>query len=198
MEPDAKVLDLGFEWQGDAGAVHVECLPNTDPAFWGCWHPGAEGLPVCTATVDYPARGYRSMLGWVQLVSATNPESRGDDFELDPFALFGDAPNPYCWYGQRPTLFDAPSREVRKPLEWIAHSFLAATPLREVMELKPRRVVPIVGFSWGFTDSGSDVSLYEVIQLPDVAWDSHLDLLRTSYPLWWFSDSHGRSGGAGT
>ena len=71
------------------------------------------------------------------------------DFELDPFGLFGDAPSPYCWYGQRPTLFDAPSRSVRELLEWVAHSFLATTPLDEVAQLKARRVVPLVGFSWG-------------------------------------------------
>ena len=42
------------------------------------------------------------MLGWVQVVRSTDNESGGDRFELDPFGLFGDAPSPYCWYGQRP------------------------------------------------------------------------------------------------
>jgi hypothetical protein len=89
------------------------------------------------------------MLGWVQLVRSIDNESAGTDFEIDPFALFGDAPSPYCWYGQCPTLFDAPSRPARHPLEWTAHSFLAATPLNEVADLLPRRVVPVIGFLMG-------------------------------------------------
>jgi hypothetical protein len=173
--------------------VHVECVPNRDPAFWGCWGDVAEGFPVCTATVDYPAHGYRSMLGWIQLVQSTDNESGGEEFELDPFALFGDAPSPYCWYGERPTLFDAPSRSMRQALEWTARSFLATTPLDEVADMGPRRVVPIVGFSWGFTDSGSDVRLQEVALLATDVWDAHLDLLRTTYPWWVFAESGSRS-----
>ena len=128
MSAGAKDLDVGFSWRGDVGTVHVEYVPNSDPEFYGCWWPVAEGFPVCTATVDYPTLGYRSMFGWVQVVRSTDNESGGSRFELDPFGLFGDAPSPYCWYGQRPTLFDAPSRSVRQPLEWVAHSFLATTP----------------------------------------------------------------------
>ena len=180
-------LDAPFSWNGEQGSIHVECVPNEDPDFWGCWHSSAEGFPVCTAYVDYPEVGYRSMLGWVQLVRSTDNESAGADFEVDPWALFGDAPNPYCWYGQRPTLFDAPSRPVRRPLEWVAHSFLAATPLNEVADLQPRRVVPLIGFSWGFTDSGSEVDVHEVALLPAGSWDAHIDVLKQNYPFWLFS-----------
>ncbi len=188
MSDGAKVLDVGFIWRGEAGGVHIECVPNTDPDFYGCWSSVAQGFPVCTATVNYPARGYRSMLGWVQLVRSTDNESGGLRFELDPFGLFGDAPSPYCWYGQRPTLFDAPSRPDRVPLEWVAHSFLAATPLDEVAQLKARRVVPLVGFSWGFSDSGENVILSDIELLTDREWTMHLDLLRLGYPLWVFSE----------
>jgi hypothetical protein len=185
-------LDTEFVWAGEAGAVHAECEPNMDPKFWGCWHNTAQGFPICSASVDYPARGYRSMLGWVQLVRSTDNESAGTDFELDPFSVFGDAPSPYCWYGQRPTLFDAPSRPLRQALDWEAHSFLASTPLDEVAELKPRRVIPILGFCWGFTDDGSTVSLSGPAKLPVQTWDIHLELLRASYPWWHFSDSSGQ------
>ncbi len=188
MSAGAKESDVGFTWLGEAGMVHVECVPNTDPEFYGCWSPVAEGFPVCTATVDYPARGYRSMLGWVQVVRSTDNESGGVRFELDPFGLFGDAPSPYCWYGQRPTLFDAPSRSVREPLEWIAHSFLAVTPLDEVAERKARRVVPLVGFSWGFTDTASSVTLINIEVLTDGEWAMHLDILRQGYPMWVFAE----------
>jgi hypothetical protein len=177
-------LNADFVWNGEPGSIHVECVPNDDPGFWGCWHSTAEGFAVCTASVDYPAQGYRSMLGWVQLVCSTDNDSAGAEFEIDPWALFGDAPTPYCWYGQRPTLFDAPARPFRQPLEWTAHSFLAATPLNEVADLQPRRVVPIIGFSWGFADSGSEVLLYEVALLPKEAWESHVKVLSQNHPLW--------------
>jgi hypothetical protein len=183
-----KELDVSFVWRGEPGSVHAECVPNADPEFWGCWHSVAEGFPVCTATVDYPAHGYRTLFGWVQLVCSTDNESGGELFELDPFALFGDAPSPYCWYGTRPVLFDAPSRPVRQPLEWVARSFLATTPLDEVAQLKPRRVVPLIGFSWGFTDDGLSVSLHDFAVLSNGEWEAHLDLLRETYPWWTFAE----------
>ena len=119
---------------------------------------------------------------------STDNESGGLRFELDPLGLFGDAPSPYCWYGQRPTLFDAPSRSVRQPLEWVAHSFLATTPLDEVAQLKARRVVPLVGFSWGITDTGSRVTVDDIEMLTDGEWMMHLDVLRQGYPMWVFSE----------
>ncbi len=184
----AKQLDVRFAWRGEVGAVHVECIPNSDPASYGCWWSVAQGFPVCTATVDYPARGYHSMFGWVQVVRSTDNESGGVRFEVDPFGLFGDTPSPYCWYGQRPILFDAPSRSVREPLEWVAHSFLATTPLDEVAQLRARRVVPLVGFSWGFTETASSVKLSNIEVLTDREWMMHLDVLRQEYPMWVFSE----------
>ena len=196
MPSGGQSLDAKFLWNGEQGSIHVECVPNDDPNFWGCWHSTAKGFPVCAAYVDYPELGYRSMLGWVQLVCSTDNQSAGANFEIDPWALFGDAPCPYCWYGQRPTLFDAPSRPVRQPLDWTAHSFLAVTPLNEVADLQPRRVVPLIGFSWGFTDSGSEVVLHDVELLPEGGWDSHVNVLRQSYPFWRFSSmSDEQSGG---
>jgi hypothetical protein len=120
----------------------------------------------------------------VQPVRSTDNESAGTDFDIDPFTLLGDAPSPYSWYGQCPTLFDAPSRPARHPLEWTPHSFLAATPLNEVADLLPRRVVPVIGFSWGFTDSGSEVELHDVARLPESVRDSHVSVLSQSCPLW--------------
>ena len=187
VDAAGKDLEIEFAWRGYKGLVRVDCVPNTDPEFWGCWSPVAEGFPVCTATVEYPAQGYRSMFGWVQLVCSSDNESRGERFEVDPLALFGDAPSPYCWYGQRPVLFDAPSRATRQPLEWVAHSFLATTPLDEVARWEPRRVVPVVGFSWGFTDDGSTTTLYDLAVLSSEEWTAHLALLRDTYPLWLFA-----------
>jgi hypothetical protein len=68
---------------------------------------------------------------------------------------------------------------------------LATTPLREVAAWKPRRVVPLVGFSWGFRDSGSSVELHETALLSSDDWQSHLDALRATYPAWVFSEAKG-------
>src|SRR5450432_801672 len=94
-----------FDWRGLTGDVVVECIANDDPEGYETWSSAAYGFPVCTATVRYPRRGYGAMFGWVQLVRSTDNSSLGEEFEPDPFALFGDAQSPYCWYGTEPTLF---------------------------------------------------------------------------------------------
>ena len=181
-----------FEWDGRTGVVDVECIPNDDPTRYGTVAVDAFGFPVCTATVHYPRRGYRAMFGWVQLVRSSDNASRGEQFEVDPFALFGDAHSPYCWYGTEPTLFDAPSRVDRAPLEWLSYSFLATTPLQEVLDGNPRRVVPLLGFAWGF-DLGPDgsVTLREIAALTSSNWEEVLPVLRAEYPspLWTFADT---------
>ena len=63
---------------------------------------------------------------------------------MDPFARSG-ADSPYAFYGLAPTLFDAPSRDHRDDLDWLAHAFLAHTPLGT------NAVEAVLGFSWGFT-----------------------------------------------
>jgi hypothetical protein len=176
-----------FSWNGVAGRVDVDCVPNDDPAGYGfCW-PDALGYPVCTARVTYPGRGYHAMLGWVQLVRSSDNESAGERFEVDPLSLFADAPSPYCWFGLEPTLFDAPSRPAAPPAEWVAHSFLATTPIGEVMEGKPRRVHPLLGFAWGFQAPGATLELRKITQLVTADWELHLPVLRASYPRWTFT-----------
>jgi len=180
-------LEVEFEWRETSGSVHVTCEVNDDPDALGAF-PGAAGLPACTASVAFPHLGYRSMMGWVQLVCSTDNESTGEQFETDPFALFGDAPSPYCWYGLNPTLFDAPSRSGVDALEWEAHSFLAATPLEEVMAWQPRRVVPLVGFSWGFDIVSGVARARPVQRVPLERWNEHTGVLRATYPFWNFAD----------
>jgi hypothetical protein len=103
--------------------------------------------------------------------------------------LFGDTPTPYCWYGLNPTLFDAPSRSNRtQDLRWEAHSFLATTPLDEVMAARPRRIVPLVGFAWGFELRNGEITLLPPDALPLSRWSEHAATLRAKYPLWSFAD----------
>lgn len=160
-------------------------MPNDDPAALGTAEAGM-GFPACTATVEYPGRGYRALFGWVQLVRSTDNASGGRDFEADPFSLFEDVSSLYCWFGTTPTLFDAPSRDEKLPMEWLAHSFLAMSPLRE----RRRRVVPLLGFSWGFDiDDRARITLKSVTRLSGEEWDAHAAYLGRSYPEWSFSQA---------
>ena len=180
-----------FDWRGATGTVQVECIPNDDPDEYGTPVSAAVGFPVCTATVRYPRRGYNAMFGWVQLVRSTDNASAGERFEMDPFGLFADVPSPYCWFGTEPTLFDAPSRPAGAPIEWLAYSFLATTPLDELMQGNPRRVVPLLGFEWGFDtgpEAASSVELRAVAPISSSEWTAQLPILRSAYPAWTFAD----------
>ncbi|MFG2670069.1 hypothetical protein [Streptomyces sp. NPDC048445] len=146
-------------------------------------HPAMRGYPCCTSTVTYPGKGYRAMFGWVQFVRSTDNASGGADFDMDPFILFEDAPSPYCFFGINPTLFDAPSRAERRPMAWLAHSFLAYTPL----DREQRCVIPVTGFSWGFgIDAEGNIPVRPAAALTAADWDEHLPYLGTSYPAWEF------------
>jgi hypothetical protein len=59
-------LRLAFEARGTTGLVSVGVWPNDDPRSVGK-APGAEGFPVCEATVSTDLAGYDASFGWVQL-----------------------------------------------------------------------------------------------------------------------------------
>jgi hypothetical protein len=180
-------MELPFRYQNYDGRVVVSLEKTLSPATLGA-RDGALNLANCTATVEYTGRGYLQLFGWVQLVRSTDNIFQGQKFEMDPFdpfKLYGRAPSPYCWYGILPTLFDAPSREERVRLDWIAHSFLAVSPLRG-----DRRIVtPLLGFSWGFhvSDVGT-VALDPIASLRTADWESHLSYLYDCYPGWNFTE----------
>jgi hypothetical protein len=179
---------LGFGHQGRRGKVTVSCVPCARPSSIGK-PEGTEGYPVCKAEIQFGGQGYDAFLGWVQFVRSTDNTSGGREFEMDPLYLFSDSPSPYCFFGPCPTLFDAPSRQSRTPMVWLAHSFLAATPFEQELfdDLRNRRVSPLLGFSWGFEiDNEEGISLHPVRKLSKTAWSEHIPLLRRSYPTWRF------------
>ena len=103
---------------------------------------------------------------------------------FDPFGLYERAPLPYCWYGITPTLFDAPSRDERAHLDWVAHSFLGASPFGGNTKV----VTPLLGFSWGFEILGDKkIVLKPAMVLAAADWEAHLPYLRACYPEWRFS-----------
>jgi len=180
-------MEIPFRYQNYDGRVVVSLEKTLSPATLGA-RDGAMNLANCTATVEYSGRGYLQLFGWVQLVRSTDNGFQGQKFEMDPFdpfKLYERAPSPYCWYGILPTLFDAPSRDERVYMDWIAHSFLATSPLRG-----DRRIVaPLLGFSWGFhvSDNG-EVTLDPVAPLSAADWESHLPYLSDCYPEWKFTE----------
>jgi hypothetical protein len=180
-------VEIPFRYQGLSGRVMVSVEQTLQPAILGAWD-GAVNLANCRATVEFGGRGYLQLFGWVQLVRSTDNAFQGEKFEMDPFdpfQLYERAPSPYCWYGILPTLFDAPSRDERVRLDWVAHSFLAVSPPRN----NRRVVTPLLGFSWGFhiADNGS-VTLQDVAALGAADWQSHLSYLRDTYPEWQFTE----------
>jgi hypothetical protein len=154
---------------------------NENAETLGC-RPGAHGLSACTATVAFPASGYWAMFGRIQLVRSSDNRSAGAAFEMDPLDLFAHANSPYAFYGHLPTLFDGPSRAERDDLDWLAHSFLAATPFDG-----QHRVIPLVGFSWGFEIWGEEVTLRGLAELAPADWCAHLPTFERAYPGWRFA-----------
>jgi hypothetical protein len=186
-------MEFKFTHLGYQGRVVATVERTVDPAIVGAW-AGAKDLANCIATIEFEGRGYLQRFGWVQLVRSTDNAFQGKDFEMDPFdpfELYARAPTPYCWYGTLPILFDAPSRDEREPLDWIAHSFLAVSPLRG----NRRLVRPLLGFSWGFhIVEGGHVILDPAAALRAADWDDHLAYLRKSYPEWQFTEMAVSSG----
>jgi hypothetical protein len=170
---------LDFVHLDRSGEVSVEVDANTAPHDLG----GDEsnlGFPTCTATVRYRGGGYLAMMGWVQLVRSTDAESR--EFEMDPYFLFPDVDSPYAFYGHAPTLFDGPGRTHRNDTDWLAHTFLAATPI----QYRARLVKPLAGFSWGFHIRRGQVEVVPASPLPATAWAEHCPFLKAKYPNWHF------------
>jgi hypothetical protein len=174
-------MRIDFRYEELTGFVVVVCVPNEEPARLGC-PEAARGFPVCTATVGCDGEGYRALFGWVQLVLSTDNVSKGRTFEIDPFGLFEDIPNPYCWFGFTPTLFDAPWRPNRVDLKWKAQSFLCVTPLFEA----GRRVLPLLGFDWGFDVEEEAIRLAPVRPLESEVWSKHVPYLSQTYDSWEF------------
>jgi hypothetical protein len=85
-------VEIPFGFGGEQGLVRVDVVPNTDPVSVGK-SDRDRGMPMCTASVQFGARGYRALLGWVQLVR--DPD-RAAPFSIDPFDLFADSTAPFA------------------------------------------------------------------------------------------------------
>jgi hypothetical protein len=188
---DTGNLRIEFSLRGLDGVIVATLSSNTDPAalgysllFDGQSVDAAKGFPVCRATVAYPADGYAAMFGWTQMVRST--DSTEDDYEMDPIAIYRHVSTPYAWFGYLPELFDAPSRDDKYDMDWEAHSFLCVSPDAVITP----RVLAVAGFRWGFAIRDADIVFTGPTALNSESWDSHLALLRASYPGWTFDSGY--------
>lgn len=175
-------MEIPFSFGGEQGRVLVEVVANADPVSVGK-SERERGMPMCTASVEFSARGYRALLGWVQLVREPNSEA---PFSIDPFDLFEDSTAPFAWYGVQPVLFDAPSRRHEGAVQWEAHSFLTIGP----WDVDRRLVVPLVGFAWGYHQESlaGDLQISPLRLLGPADWDGHRSYMTDKFPAWAFDE----------
>ena len=168
--------------------MNVRVQSNDDPQRWGLdlVLPDARlsnmnGYPVFEGRIDHPARGYGALCGWIQLVKSADGEVP-DTFEMDPLSVNRNLRTPFCYFGSKPTLFDAPARFERGDNDWTAQSFLCYL---EDAGVTPN-VKPLLAIQWGFDSTAESISLKKLSALSLRAWNDHLSLLRLKYPEWTF------------
>lgn len=143
------------------------------------------GYPILHASISSPSsRTYASLYGWVQLTS-----DNGGPWEIDLYPMFKDGRSPFAIWGADPTMVDAPSRWAgTKAFDWRARSFLCYTP----DACMTKRVVPVLGFEWGFWIEEYKPLVKVLERLEVGAWDEHLGVLRGGFPHWGFEEVNAR------
>lgn len=161
-------LTLPFHTRGRDGHLRIAVHANTDPYATG-HHQVAKnfdtetfkGFPVLTAAVSFPAEGPAGWFGWIQLIRHLQ---RGQliDEEIDVNPLL--AGSPLYVEGYHPTFAHAPANPDHLDLDWVADAYLVS--------IGPRRLTPIVGFTWGYRRFLDDhTELIEPNQAAPEAWD---------------------------
>jgi hypothetical protein len=176
-----RALELPYRWADREGSVRVELRENDDPAALGC-PDFACGYPYCRATVEPPGRGYQDILGWLPMVNSNRHEN---EFVIDPFVPIGPvALNPFPFLGWAPVFFDAPHSDFES-WDFLAHSFLCGLG-GELHDFR-REVRAILGFTWGFSQRGSEIEFIGPDALSAADWARHRDYLEETFPDWTFA-----------
>lgn len=92
-------------------------------------------FPVIQASVSFQGKGYEAMFGWLQVISHDFGHGE-EDFSVDLAEQFSEFRNPFCYYGYKPTLYDAPRHAAEVLKVWKAYSFLC--PLHLTWERRTR------------------------------------------------------------
>ena len=186
----AASIAVPFRLRGLDGLVTVDRVANRDPRRWGYDLLGAfpmeqpEGFPVVRASVGYPAEGYGSTMGWIQLVYIGKEGEDPEEVVVDLTPQHEDANTPYAFWGFRPLFFDAPSTP-RAGIRWVAEAFLATSP----DALMTKTVVPVCGFRWGYATTRRPPELLALEPIGAEAWRHGRAVLTERYPAWDFRDA---------
>jgi hypothetical protein len=203
---DSVTASIPFNLKGYNGNVAVYYGVNNDPLKVGFDSlPGLNfdinlslGYPAMHAYIDgYEGTGYRTICGWIQIVTNTYLESHNGEtaktvtfVSVDVIPSLQELDFPFASFGNLPQLFDAPSLNLGKyaELRWTADTFLTTFPIRS----KGEEVSWLLGFRWGYIES--DVPDQKPVLLPlevtDVqVWNSYLLFLREQYSSWRFKDA---------
>jgi hypothetical protein len=183
-------MTIPFQLRGHSGKVLIDYGTNRDPARWGFDLLNLPfdtkttiGFPVFDATVEYEARGYRALMGWIQLVTVHDTKTGQESTTIDQLPILRESDLPFFEIGVSPGAFDAPGPNPPRTDEtWTAHTFLVFCP--DVG--RTRRVKALVGVRWGhvLTDGHANPRPLERVSLSE--WTRLAPVLRTTYPRWEF------------
>jgi hypothetical protein len=173
-------MDIPFRWWDSDGVVRVTMGIDDDPDSFGC-REMARGFPYCEATVDTPAKGYKTLFAWVAMAHPIRDGQEG--FEFDVLPPLKPRSDPFGYLAYKPTFFDGPHADV-EDVEFRAHTFLCGFA-GEILYLR-KEARAILGFSWGYSKRGREVvPIYPALLSPQ-DWDSHREYLERRFPDWSF------------
>lgn len=187
------VLDFALS-EDRRGTVDVSISVNEEPQQVGMhllqlFPPGNmpyyAGYPILVAKVRSTGniQGYANCYAWIQVIKQ-DENLQFQPWEMDLAPWVKDESVPFCASGWDPSLFDAPARTHRVPINWTARSFLVYSD--DCLMTKNLR--PLVAFEWGFSiaEREGQVVIKKLTKLDLDVWAQHTDLLSESYPRWNF------------
>ena len=196
--PSKPTLVLRFDVSERAGKVRVFYGTTDSPhesgfealRGWERIPTAGVGFPTLKCEVESERPGYRSIFGWIQVVTQKFPGSSGAMMIVDRFPAFLNRDIPFASLGYSPSLFDAPAFNSLPAVDWRAATFLCTLPLMETRET----ILPLVGFTWGYRISrpGGRPIRYPLQAALGRDWRRTKNLLRDRHPKWRFASRLGR------
>jgi len=197
---------IPFALKGHSGCVSVYYGPNDDAIKAGFDAiPGIDfpfelchGYPAMHARIEsFTGSGYRTICGWIQIITRKtftpadkariNPKR---SCAIDVFPAMRESGVPFVCYGDLPSIFDAPCRNLgdNAELKWTADTFLTTVPLRS----RNTEISWLLGFRWGYREYDNPiekpVTLLPLETTDAEVWNSHLPFLRREFDTWRFKE----------
>lgn len=192
---------IPFRWMDQDGAITVLYTVNENPLRWGYGVLNlphlltvAAGFPVVYATVAYPGDGYTSIMAWIQIVRpgpVTDayrdllPQLTGTGAYTDLAPQLLSINMPFYSFGHRPAFFDAPSTTDTTARDWLAHTYLVASPDGPMT----KNLQWLGGFRWSYRIQEGKPGLLPCETIDHHTWNADAVLLRQWYPDWNFFDA---------